>query len=250
MEKRISKEGLTPLFEKIGEKLKFGITAYLFGGGAMCFRNQKPSTKDVDLVFVSQKDCADFSSVLVGLGFKPPESIGEEYVRMEASNILQNNGVRVDLFAMTVCNALELSPNMTKRSELLRQFGKLNIKLISNEDIVLFKGITDRTDDTDDIAAIITTSKINWQTVLKECKLQSRNRQWFGSLLAKFYDLKEKHKIDVPIVRELDKLYKAYIIKIHYEKKLKLGLKKEDAIEELRKEGFTKLELKNSGIIT
>ncbi len=56
MRKGFAKEQLNETFIRIGAILKKPMDVFLLGGGAMCFRNQKNATKDIDLVFKSRAD--------------------------------------------------------------------------------------------------------------------------------------------------------------------------------------------------
>ena len=107
---------------------------------------------------------------------------------------------------MSFCNCLELTQNIAERCEALGTYKKLTVKMFSNEDVVLFKAITDRDRDTSDIAEVIKSSKIDWEVILKECALQSGDRHWYGALLNKFHDLKENYGIDAPIASRLQEL--------------------------------------------
>ena len=150
--------------------------------------------------------------------------------------------------AIAGCHALELTDSIEKRSKLFAGYDHLKIMSVSNEDIVLFKSVTERTDDTNDVASIVGTSKINWQIILDECKQQSKERIWFGSLLNKLAELKEKHGIDAPITAELNKLDKANLLREAYNRRFHAGAERGKAISELKKIGFAKRDLKNAGI--
>ncbi len=115
--------------------------------------------------------------------------------------------------------------------------------MFSNEDIVLFKGITERPADADDVAVIIKTSNINWDLVLGECILQSKKRAWHGALLNKLYEIKEKHGITAPITKQLQRLYERTELLIWYREKLNDGKTHEQIIQELKKREFTKKDL-------
>lgn len=244
MRKSFTKGELEAAFRNVGAILSQPLTVYLLGGGAMCFRNQKAGTKDLDLVFTSRKDFQDFASAIEKIGFIGAKQVETEYADMMAAGIWRNKGdFRMDLFVNTVCRALSLSENMARRSELLSEYGKLTVKLVSNEDVILFKGITERPDDVNDIAAIIRRSDINWDAVLDECVSQSKTTPWYGLLANKFADIEEKQKITVPITGKLLELDRQILIRNAFEMRLKKGMGRKDAIADLLKKGFTKSEL-------
>ncbi|MCX6777657.1 MAG: hypothetical protein NT157_02120 [Candidatus Micrarchaeota archaeon] len=238
------KEKLNETFANIGAALKKPVTAYMLGGGAMCFRNQKNATKDLDLVFKSGTDYKAFAEAIRELGFEADTRLEREYLDMRAASIWrETGGFRLDLFVKKVCNALELNARIAARSETLGKFGKLSVKMLSNEDIVLFKGITERSGDADDIAAIVRTSRIDWDLILGECVLQSEQEPWYGRLCDKLVEIKEKHGIDAPITKQLLKLDRESILREKYESMLQEGMNRRKALADLRKRGFTKKEL-------
>ena len=146
------KQELLDAFKKIGEQIPVPITVFFFGGGAMVFRNQKTATKDLDLVFETYKEYTQFTGTLEKMGFIQAKSFEKEYEKMHASSIWQNKqGFRLDLFVKTICNALDLTPTVARRAETFMTFNNLSIKMFSNEDVVLFKGITERPPDADDV---------------------------------------------------------------------------------------------------
>jgi hypothetical protein len=238
------REDLEKTFREIGKRLDKQVEVFLLGGGAMCLRNQKNATKDLDLVFKNESDYEAFATVIEKMGFKRDGNLGTEYEKMMAAGVWTGeSGFRLDLFVKTVCNALELNERMTARAESLGNFERLAIRIVSNEDVVLFKGITERPDDANDIAAIIRTAKINWDIILEECKLQSKNRAWYGSLYNKLAEIKERHGIDSPITKHLLKLDKEILLRGAYEDLLANGLSRDSAFAALKKQGFTKREL-------
>jgi len=244
MTEKFTKGDLEGVFGKIGGRLRGKVEVFLLGGGAMCFRNQKNATKELDLVFKNTKEFNAFASAIAKLGFSEPKRIETEYVEMKASGIWKNrDGLRLDLFVGKVCGVLELSEWMASRSELLGTYGNMAVKMVSNEDVILFKGITERADDANDIAAIIRTSRIKWDVVLAECAAQSDAKAWYVALYNKLVELEEMHKITVPIARRLKKLDSAAILKEAYATRINRGLSRKSAVEELIKIGFTKEEI-------
>jgi hypothetical protein len=245
MRKGFGRERLLAAFGEIGKVIGGPVEVFLLGGGAMCFRNQKNATKDLDLVFSSEAGYQLFTAALRKAGFKEYRPIERAYAEMEASSIWQNkDGFRLDLFVRRVCNALSISESMEKRSELLGQFGKLAVKMVSNEDVILFKGITERPRDADDIAAIIRSSRVDWDVMLEECERQSvEGRVWYGPVHNKFELLKKRYGIDVPIRRKLLAMYEREFVSSTYKRYLKAGMSRDEALSKLRKQGFTKKEL-------
>ncbi len=217
----------------------------------MVFRNQKQETKDVDLLFEKPSECRLFSQALGKMGFAGETRLEKAYEEMHADGGIWKSpeGARFDLFVKTVCNALSLSKAMKKRSEPLEAYGRLQVRSMSNEDVILLKGITNRTRDTDDIAAVTRTAKVDWGIVLGECRNQSSSRQWYGSLLNKLQELKDRHGIDIPIANELEKLDELSLLKEAYARRKAKGWSHAQAVEELRKHGATDNELSQAEIL-
>lgn len=240
-----SKAELRELFRKVGECVEKPMAAYLLGGGAMCFRNQKAGTKDLDLVFGSNGDCAFFAATLEKLGFVQQRLLEWEYEEMKAAGIWRNKSdERLDLFVKSVCGAISLSEAMKKRAELLGNFGNLTVMMVSNEDVILFKGITARSRDADDIVGVVRSAKINWQVILRECIAQSRKTAWHGIFYNKLAEIKDKHGVDSPIARRLLQLDREVLLREKYQSLRKGGMSREEAFIHLRKEyGFTRKEL-------
>ncbi len=245
--KSFDRNALEAAFSNIGSLLQSPIVVYLLGGGAMCFRNQKPGTKDLDLVFTSHKEFLAFSSALKKAGFVESEKLEFAYEAMHASGIWQNKEeFRFDLFVNTVCKALSLSESMAKRSKSLSIYGKLDVRIVSNEDVILFKGITERSDDANDMVAIIRSSAIDWDVVLQECKEQSNTaRAWYGLLHDKFMEL-EKQGISPPITGQLLKLDNMSIVREAFEAQIHKGMNRKQAKAALLAMGFTKEEIEEA----
>lgn len=250
MRKAFGREDLEQVFKTVGEKISQPVRVFLLGGGAMAFRNQKAATKDLDLLFENAGDCKLFSSALSNLGFSEKPGLEKAYSEMAASGGIWENGsgFRFDLFVGMVCNAIRLSRGVKKRSTKLGSYGNLEVMLVSNEDVILLKSITEREDDTNDIAAIIISSQVDWSIFLGECRAQSGERPWFGPVLDKLNELREKRGIDAPITREIEKLYQLSAIRDAYKIRLAKGMAREVAITELKKLGFTEKEIKEAKI--
>ena len=241
------REKLESFFAEMGKELHIPVKVYLLGGGAMCFRSQKNATKDLDLVFASAREYNEFIKILPKLGFKAQAAVSPEYMDMDATGIWDEpNGFRLDLFVNKVCGKLSLSKDIISRSELLGVYGKLSVQAVSDTDIVLFKSITERSDDAADIASIVRSSKVDWQAVLNECKMQSKDRPWYGALLNKLYEIKDKHGINAPIAKQVEELYKASLIQHKVSQLQEGGMAKEEIRAELKRRGFTDREIKKA----
>lgn len=180
---------------RIGVKVTKEVDAYLIGGGAMIFYGRKTATKDIDIVFSSHEDLLSFLEAASNTGFKSVSDPGEEYRNIGAWVILEDTtGMRLDLFHNVVCNALELTASIVARAIHFREFNSLKIHLMSPEDIVLFKGITERESDLEDIRILAETG-IEWSIVEEECLNQADSGRWANLLLYKLDELRSRYGI-------------------------------------------------------
>ena len=194
-----SEPTLTATLSSIAEHLEEDTDIYLIGGGAMMFYGLKPSTKDIDIVFLNPKALSQFIAAAKKAGIKLIEDLGEEYRKIGASVIMvADSGIQLDLFNQTVCNALTVKDTVVARANHYRDMGRLSIYLMSPEDIVLFKGITEREADLEDIRTLIETG-INWETVEEECLSQEDSGRWANLLLDKLSDLYVRYGINIKL---------------------------------------------------
>ena len=117
-------------------------------------------------------------------------------------------GYRFDIFVQRVCGKLILSKKMRERSAGISLPGKLNLNVVSTEDIFLFKSITGREDDLSDMR-MIAVSGLDWSIIEKEMREQPSSWRWnvmfYQGLLALedeysiISPLKEKFRIEAEI---------------------------------------------------
>lgn len=194
---------LEETLSKIGSIIQPTARIYLIGGCAMTFRGQKLATKDIDVVFPSNQELQKFTQALRHLGFIPLQRLSSEYENLGASTIMRNaEGVQFDLFCKTVCGGLEISKGMMKRAELFRNFLNLEVYLLSPEDIFLFKGVTERETDIDDMS-ILAGGGLDWEVVKEECLSQEKRKIWESFLADRLVELKERYGVDSPILKDL-----------------------------------------------
>ena len=187
----------------IGNLLERTLRIFLIGGCAMTFSGTKLSTKDIDVVLLSDRDIDTFRTALEMAGFKRIRSSTRVYRELRSQMIYRNDdGMQFDLFNRTVCRKLEVSSRMVSRSEILRTYGKLEVRLISPEDIFLFKGMTERERDLDDMARLA-EGGLKWDVIRRECALQPKRQIWELFLFVKLQELEESHGIRAPIKQEL-----------------------------------------------
>ena len=194
---------LTKALEGSGRHVSRKVTAYLIGGCAMTFMGRKVATKDIDIVLGSSDDAKKFTIALGQVGFASVRHLTSPYAMMDAFDIVEDNeGMRFDIFERQVCNALVLSNGMKSRARLYRTFGNLEVHLMAPEDIFLFKGITEREADLDDMR-ILAEVGLEWKTIEAECLSQTPSGRWAYLLGTKLMELHKKFGIASPIIKTL-----------------------------------------------
>lgn len=145
-------------FERIGQQLETPVTVYLIGGGAMAFRDLKNATKDIDLVVESGEALDRLQSTLLELDYAVVHAPAAEYEALGAQRILENDdGCRIDLFNRQVIDKMVLSEGIRGRSDRYLETEYLHVKLVSPEDIFLFKAVAGRAGDIEDMFALLQT---------------------------------------------------------------------------------------------
>lgn len=249
MDKLYGKEKLLADLKEIGDKLSEKIRIYLIGGCALSLKDLKAATKDVDAIFTSKEDLELFEKQLVALGYKKEVKVDVVYEKLGAYSILRHaEKAGFDLFHVQVCNMLTLSDSMIQRAAKYGNFNKLELFLLSNEDIVLFKGITERPRDIDDISVIIKDSVqkdkgFDWEAIKGECKTQAAHLKIEGHLYNRFQELFNKYQIRAPLMSWLRKRDIRNILYEAYQIRLGKGLSHKEIIEQFRKEGFSKSDI-------
>ena len=245
-------------FDRLSAKTEQPLTLFLIGGGAMAFYGLKDATKDIDIILTNKDDLNNLKTTLEAIGYQEPEPalITRAYNKMQTNAILENqDGFRWDLFITKVCNALTLSATMKQRANQLYEGNRLTVLIASKEDIFLFKGITEREADLEDMR-ILAESGLNWGIVNQECQNQSTASgvPWEDALYQNLLDLKTKYGIESPIEKTLRKAAERKIIKTTLLREIEKGNNTIKGIAQKIKEpqGFVRTELKklaNNGLI-
>lgn len=202
---KFSKNELELLLSEIGKALDKPLDVFLIGGCNLSLQGIKAATKDIDLVVKDKKDFEAFENVVKKIGFKQVSPQTPAYKKMNPNAIFEKKGKpRIDVFTKIVCNALSLSNQMINTA-VEQKHGRLSVKFVKPEDIILFKAITERENDLEDIAAIIRTQKLDWNFFLKELDNQYNQSQRLFCLdvLVSIEILEKKEKIVIPIKQKL-----------------------------------------------
>jgi len=126
----------------------------------MVMRGQKISTIDVDLALFSEEDKLTLEKTLAELGYvRSGKMRFEELVNKYRIEMDVNKFIRTPV-----------TERMVNRAEK-RSMGLLELFLISNEDNILFKSMTEREKDIDDIFSIVSRAPINWDIIYEELKM-------------------------------------------------------------------------------
>lgn len=202
MRRRFDTAYIRSELERIGEALASPVDVFLIGGGAMAFRELKDTTKDIDLVTKSSAEFEQFQETVRALGYENVQSPAQAYAELGAQAILENeDGCRIDLFNEQVVDKLRLSEGMRTRAEQYFTSGQLTVRLVSQEDIFLFKAVAGRTDDIDDMFALAQTG-LDFETVTMELRCQTKllGQELFVTYVNEaLTELAERHNLRTPL---------------------------------------------------
>ncbi len=202
------------LFNEIDKVIENKINLFVIGGAVLLQQDLKDATKDIDIIVNTEEEFIIFQKALETLGFKP-KITGKEYEHMDINQIFQNGDFRIDLFYKEVCGEFSLTKEMVKRANTILNLEKLNIAHCSNEDIFLFKTMTEREGDLEDCIRLGIPG-INWEIIIKELQNQIKKSNqdvwitWVGERL----DLLEDKGLVIPIMNQFNKLRNQYFKKI------------------------------------
>lgn len=206
------------LFGLIGKECRKKVEALVIGGSAMLFYNfSKTATKDIDLVLRTDDEREYLVAILEKIGFKTeisPKKEGEPY-RLTLKDYV------LDVFSGKVFK-LAVSEGMLERVKEKVEFGNLTVSVISPEDIIISKSMTDRVGDKEDAVSIIKNTNVKWNVVLSECAWQAENGDFrFCVYLYDFLDgLVHDFGVKLPadIIARIKKMYRDFLENIEKKK--------------------------------
>ena len=202
------REYLKKEMEKLDGLMKERLDFYLIGGGSMSFQNLKDATKDIDVVVRSEHDLKLLRDALVRTGYSVPAVRGP-YRQMQASLIMENrDGFRWDIFVIVICGGLRLSDAMLCRAVELFRFDRVLVHMISLEDIFIFKSVTSRERDREDMYQLfsqgldftVIRDEIIWQNE------QDRNVAWLAFFFNGVEEVVERYSVVIPFYDEFHDL--------------------------------------------
>ena len=209
MRRRFDSEYIKSELERVGRQLEIELTVYLIGGGAMSFRGLKETTKDIDLIVTDGDDLRVLQAVLLNNGYDIVKEPGEEYDDLGAQRILENDdGCRIDIFNQQVIDKLVLSEGMRRRSEAYLDAGGLSVALVSSEDIFLFKSVAGRTDDIEDMFALVQT-ELDFDVIEDELEQQIDllGQELFVTHTNEaLLELEDQHNISTPLAARVSEI--------------------------------------------
>jgi hypothetical protein len=154
---------LTEEFRKVSSHLSEPVNAYLVGGCALALREMKAVTKDVDIVLTKPKEVEALQDALLKTGYHDwPYPFATTHKRFR-----NTEGFAWELLQGVIYKSLTLSNAMLERAAIYKKVGKLNVLLLSLEDILLFKMLSDRKSDFED-SVHISSGEISWTVVISE----------------------------------------------------------------------------------
>lgn len=152
---------LAEFLEALGKKLESPVDAFLIGGCNMALRGLKDATKDMDVIVETGAQRLELERVMGLMDYEKTQTdpfsvlIPLEYEGFRGDLYRKKGCVGLDVFERIVMDKFTLTPGMKRRVAEVKECGNLRVHMISNEDICLFKAITYRPDDDDDVLILI-----------------------------------------------------------------------------------------------
>ena len=186
----------------------------MIGGEVLVRRGLKEKTKDIDIVVSTEKEFTNLKNAFLDLGFKGTKpKLG--YENMNTSEILVKDELRIDLFNEYVCGQFKLSEGMKKRAEKVEENNNIKVYFCSNEDIFLFKTMTEREGD---IADCLSLGKegLDWDSILDEIiyQIKESGRDVWVTWIGERLEILEKKGLEIPIMDKVLKLCKGFYDKL------------------------------------
>lgn len=197
----MDRKAVETLFREIDGKLPKNVAAIAIGGAAMVMRGQKEETIDVDFIALTEEDRNILISTLESLGFTR-KLFGTRFDHPDGRR------VEVDVGGF-------LQTPLSKRMKIRAgspdvKFKKLQLSLLSDEDVILFKSMTEREKDVRDIMSILSKSRVNWGTILDEAEklaLENKDVIYPAFVAAKLREVKDAGgPVDEKTIRKFEDL--------------------------------------------
>ncbi len=171
----IGKQEQDELFELVSSKIEGDIVCYAFGGTALMYYGYKESTKDIDILFEREDDMKVFIKAINELGFKKRALAGVyDQDRIENKDkplMFERGDARFDLFVKNIFSTEfteEMKDRSRERHDFTRKDYTLTVMVISIEDLVILKSVTNRENDYADIQMLLKKSEVDWSIIVDE----------------------------------------------------------------------------------
>lgn len=202
--------------QTVDENLTDSIDVFLLGGCAMSYLRLKTSTKDLDLVMREKATLQRLEAGLTSAGYASVK-LGVPYDQLRANALYKRTGApQWDLYVGKVCGCLTLSPGMIKRATLVEpSLHRLRIHACSPEDIFVFKSITEREADLDDLD-LLATRGLDWKIIQTEMEWQRENsdRTWTVLFHDRLQELADRG-FTIPILSKIRELAEEDLERTH-----------------------------------
>ncbi len=209
------------LFKEIDNGLTKKVKVYIIGDAVLLFQGLKPATKDIDIILEKKDEITSFEKALISIKFKTVTPTAE-YKNMELDKIFVREDYRIDVYLKRVCKKFSLSNDMIKRSIKIQYLKNIYIHHCSNEDIFLFKCLTERPGDLDDCKELAKKG-LKWD-IIKDEMINQINKigqdVWITRIGERLHILQDMG-ITIPIMKDIDKLSDDYYKKLEKEQKKK-----------------------------
>jgi len=201
-----TKDQLEELLIETGAYIEKPIKIYLIGGCALSFKGLKPATKDIDIVVMSKRDFDVFDNAMEKNGFKSMTDRENEFY-LTALAVYKKDESRIDVFLKQVGKMLFLTKSMIERTKKYKDYGKMEVYLVFNEDIFLFKAMTPRQGDVIDCDRIM-KENIDYDIVYNEIVEQSKEegKRWFFWVYESLCRIENYNKLKTPIKNQVFEL--------------------------------------------
>jgi hypothetical protein len=179
----------------------------------MSLRDLKGATKDIDLVVADGDAYGQMWAVLMDIGYAEVQSLDADYRALGATSCVENDdGCRLDIFNQQVANKLVLTDGMQERSDSFLDTDPLTVRLVSKEDIFLFKMIAGRDDDIEDMNMLV---QVGLDYDIVEAELEAQIDRLGDDQLATYanealVELEERYGVTTSIENRVQELTDRY----------------------------------------
>jgi len=203
--KHFGSENIEHYLGMLGDNLRTPVEVVLIGGGAMSFKGDKEATKDVDMVVRSKSHFNEIIYSAKKNGFENRTRGFPDYRKLEATVLVNDDEFHIDLFLQTVCKRFRVHEGIIERTAPFKQFGLLDVRLLSDEDLFLSKSVTERDHDLLDMY-VLYLKGIDHKRIMKEMDLQNKfsGTLWEAFMVRKLDEMEEKFNIMVPWKEEVE----------------------------------------------